>query len=1013
MPAVLERQAIDIVSAVVVRVGIVVIVVDHIDAVNVHTGRGGVDTAGILVVNIHVVNAEAHGIAGDHRAVRQVQLLAAKIGQDSVGIRSIGIVHIRAIDKLEVVKVNGAGSALAHLDAVNEHQAEGHTGKNGIRRLAIQLRLAVFPALPPNAGILVRPIGRVITKVLGLEGEFILLSAAGGILIVAAKPQAGGGSLTAPFDARSLRSVHPHADGAGRAGDLELLRRTDQRTLGDCAAVSEVVVQLQGMGAHPHGFIVVNADDLSGLDAAIAVVGRGQQADLVAVLVLLVDGIILLGRDHHRLAGGLIHGGDVFKVPHDRGQLADHHGHGGGDGRVRHIGGGNGAVDAEAVVGGVRSVRIKDAHALIRLAPAEIRGGIAHADIAVLRRQAQLAGLGEAEAHLVGREGYAVRVDQLNAGGSHDLVFVNQLHGQGAGGRPAAGEKTGGCVNAAQLRRAFAQPPGDVFRHGNRRTGAVGTHSAELNGGAGRIKVAAGGKNGVVKYAGGLCLGNHHQGAKGRSFHTVRGGVLDLQLAGTRSLGDEGGGAAAVAVHGRHTAEINHGLCQLIAGHAHGIRRLAAIHNEQNDISVRLDADSGSRCAGTGGVVGGAVEVHAVLHKDLEGRSGLPLVAAKRFPAAADLSLSVLGQNEISLGRSLVINGAIDDKHTDRLIAFPGKVRVDGAHNVDAKHPLGGFCLLGGDLGLPHLRIHVAIAGKKVHIGVAQVNLHHMAHILVVARSIVEIQGLFLNAGSDRMVSAQSHRVVCVTAADPGIGVHAVFLRSFGSRSGVFTCCLPIRELLFALNPVRGRLVCCECRHREQVQKQHQAKKQCCYTACLHFLHAHSSFVCICRFVVPMVCGISPHVPSLSGIAVSLPSVRCVSHHVYYNLRVRLRDLICGFFSQSFSGPPALRARLRQNAVLSDASGQHIEFHAVEIMTVAFIGLLGVHQDRMHLAPALLLRGDAHIIAIQRGKQPVIVRRNRKGPVLKGEALRFREPAAGIDPLFIAGGRPEKRVDHI
>ena len=174
MPAVLQRHTVHIVSAVVVRVGVVIRVIVHVNTVDIHAGSCCIDAAGVLVVHIHVVDEEAQAVGGHGHAVRNIQFLRAVIGLHLVDIRRIRIIHIGSVDKLEIVKIDGTRSPLAHLSCMDKHQAEGHTGQNGVRCVAVQLCLAVSPAFPPDAGVFIRP-GRLIRpKELGLKGKVIL-----------------------------------------------------------------------------------------------------------------------------------------------------------------------------------------------------------------------------------------------------------------------------------------------------------------------------------------------------------------------------------------------------------------------------------------------------------------------------------------------------------------------------------------------------------------------------------------------------------------------------------------------------------------------------------------------------------------------------------------------------------------------------------------------------------------------------------------------------------------------
>ena len=542
------------------------------------------------------------------------------------------------------------------------------------------------------------------------------------------------------------------------------------------------------MGAHPHRLVIVDADDLCRLNATPAVVGRGQQPDLVAVLVLLVNGIILLCRDHPGFSGSLVHGSDIFKVPHDGRQLAYYHGQRRSDRRIRRIGHIDGSADGLAIIGGICTVRIEDAHCLIGLAPAEVRRGIVYIHIFILGTQSKLTGFRKAQTHFVRFEGKLVWMNQFNTGDTDHFPLVEKLHTQSADNGSGSGEKTGSCIYSAHRSRALAQSPCNVFRYSDRRTGAISTVGSKLNTGGWCVKVAVGGKNRMVEYPGRLRLGYHHQGSESRSLHTVGGRVPNFQLARACSLRNKCRCTAAIAIHRIHAAQIDHGLCQFITRHTNGVWSLTAIHHKHDHTAISLNANGRSRCTTAGGVIGRGIHIYPVLNEYLEGGSRLPLISAQRLAATANLSLSVICQDKAGLRLPLMVNDAIDDQITNRLIACPRQVGINGAHNVDAQHSFCRFCLLGSCLRLPVVGIHITVAGKQIHIRIAQIDFHNMADILIVAGGIIQVQCVLLDTGCNRILFSQDDRVITITTADPIVRTRPIsFSRTL---CGFFTCLL-------------------------------------------------------------------------------------------------------------------------------------------------------------------------------------------------------------------------------
>ena len=687
VPAIRQGNAVDCVSSGVVRCGVVVIVVNYVYAVDIYAGGIGIDAGGVPVFHIHVVNEESHFVGGNGNAVRQLDSLTiAVVYGDLVDIRRIHVVDVRTVYKLEVIEVNRTGSFFAHLGRIYIHQAEGHTGKNGVRRIAVERCLAVMPALPPDAGICVGPGRFVGAEFLRLKGEVILTGGSGGILIIAAQPQSGGGAVAAPEDARSFRRIDPDADGGGGAGNGKRLGGTDACALGHSAAVSEVIVQLQTVRTHTDRLVIIDTDDLGRLDAASAVVGCIQQAGAVSGCILLVDRIVLLGGNDDRFAGIGIGRCHILEVPDDNRQLTDHHCELIFDLRLRRIADMDRTRDRQAFVCRVCAVRVECTHSFVGLRPCEIACIIVDIPALIFYVHGKLFRHVKAETHFFGLELNRVGMDQLNARRANDAASAAQFNSNHAGRAVSAGKQARCLVDGTHAGAIRVQSPDNVLRKLRRRARAVNADCGELHGGAGGIQVIIGRERRVVKFSRGLCVGNDHQSSEGRSFDAVGGGVLNLELTAAFSFRDKGGRSAAVTVDSLYAAKAEHGLRQLVHAHTYGIGRLPSVHDKQNDASVLLDADGGPRRAGAGCVIGCCIQAHAVAHQPSKGGGRLPLIALKRSGGVAQFCRAILGQDKISLSVvRLMVNYAVDYQHTQGLIRGPGQIGVDGAYHVDAK----------------------------------------------------------------------------------------------------------------------------------------------------------------------------------------------------------------------------------------------------------------------------------------------------------------------------------------
>ena len=526
-----------------------------------------------------------------------------------------------------------------------------------------------MPTLPPDAGILIRPCGFIGTEHLRFKGEIVLAGGTCGILIIAAQPQSGCSTVAVPEDTRSLGRIDPNADRGRCAGHGKRLGGTDACALGHSAAISEVIVQLQTVRTHTDRLVIVDTDDLGRLYAAPAIVGSIQQAGAVPVCVLLVNGIILLSRDDCCFTRVGIRYRYILKIPDNNGQLTDHHCELVCDLRLCRIVYLDRARDRQAIVRGIGTVRIECSHSVIGLCPGKITGVIVDVSALIFHIHGQFFRHVKAKAHFLGLELKRIRMYQFNACRANNISAAAQLNSDLTYCTVSAGEQACCLVDRAHIGAIRTQSPCNILRQVRCCTCTVNAGGGELHGRTGGIQIIVRRKCCVVKLSRGFCFGDDHQASERRPLNTVRGGVLNLKIAASLSLRNEGGRSAAVTVDRLHTAKAKHGLRQLIHGHTHGIWRLTSIHNEQNDASIRFDANGSSRCPGAGGVISRAIHAHTVAHQPAESGGRLPLIALKGRRGIAQLCFAILGQDKIRLSIvCLVVNLAIDHQHAQRLV---------------------------------------------------------------------------------------------------------------------------------------------------------------------------------------------------------------------------------------------------------------------------------------------------------------------------------------------------------
>ena len=322
-----------------------------------------------------------------------------------VCIRSIRIIYIGTVYKLEVIEINGARGALAHLCGMNEHESECHTGNYGIRYIAVQLRFAVPPAFPPDAGIFIGPFRLVTAEELWLECEVILTCTACTVLVISAKPKSGGCTVSAPKHTGSFRSIYPYTYSCRRARNAERSGCTYTCTFCYGAAVSEIIVEFQRMRAHANRFIVIYTYDFRRLNAAPAIVGCIQHSCVVAVFVFLVYRIVFLCGNDFCFTGNFVNNRYIFKVPYDCRELADNHTYCCTYIRVCVVNNAYGTVYCKTVICRICTVTVYRTHSVIGLSPCEIVKRAVYISAFVFSRHSEIGCYRETETHFVRFEG--------------------------------------------------------------------------------------------------------------------------------------------------------------------------------------------------------------------------------------------------------------------------------------------------------------------------------------------------------------------------------------------------------------------------------------------------------------------------------------------------------------------------------------------------------------------------------------------------------------------------------
>ena len=571
-------------GAVGVSLEVVVFVFKGVDAVDVHTNR--VYAGRVLIDHVIYVGLKGHIIGLNDGIIQKLHFVCADGVYDGV----IRIVDVCTVDKLQVVKVERACRLCAHLGAVNIHQTEGHAGFNleGTCQFG-QISLKITPAFPPDAGVLVRPCIGVFTECLGLKGEVIGLVTAGAVRHIASQPEAGVGSVALPLYADSLGSIDPNADGGGHTGNCHTFGGAEAGTLSDCAAVSEVIVELQCVTAKANRLVIVDTYYLGRLHTA-AVVVTGVEA---AVRGVLAYGVVFLGGYYFTGIGA----GIVLKVHNEGGELTDYKIDGGGNAAVKSGGDRNDAAETVSIGGG-KGIALKCTELFIGHRPQQVADLVVDVAVLIADKEIELRARAKAEAHFIGAEVNCIGLCNLDFSTADDVLALHHLNGDDALAA-ACLKETGLCVYAAERCTFLAQSIAQALGHIDDAAAGVNAVCRKLNLGAGGVDFIARADGSVVKFSAGLCRGYQHKTRKRRTLNTVGGTVLERSLVAALALGDKGRGTAAVAADNIHTAEAYHHGGDLIHAHARSNGSLTAVvyHHDQRTVSLYADAGAGSTAA--------------------------------------------------------------------------------------------------------------------------------------------------------------------------------------------------------------------------------------------------------------------------------------------------------------------------------------------------------------------------------------------------------------------------------
>ena len=323
------------------------------------------------------------------------------------------------------------------------------------------------------------------------------------------------------------------------------------------------------------------------------------------------------------------------------------------------------------------------------------------------------------------------------------------------------------CVHGAH--RGVGGRPGDVLRQGSRAADVVHADGADLQRGVAREvgQIVLGLNERMVERVHRLGRGDDHQRGTDRALIAVGGTVHDADVILALFLRGEGGGAAAVEVHGLDAAGVDHDLGDLLGAAAAGEGRLAAVKHHQHDLAVGRDADAGARGA-VFIVVGAGVDNRlAVLDQHDAGADGLLDLVAIGAPVlgGADHRGAVLPDGkEVAARAALLIDHALHHEQAARRTG--GHVEEVGVHAHDrvvvghvsvVAH--GGGDLVGHAGHAPGAAVVFIVVGIDAQILAGDVHRGGIEHHLLLVDGRGRVPDVLLHAGRERACGLGKHGI--------------------------------------------------------------------------------------------------------------------------------------------------------------------------------------------------------------------------------------------------------------
>ena len=295
----------------------------------------------------------------------------------------------------------------------------------------------------------------------------------------------------------------------------------------------------------------------------------------------------------------------------------------------------------------------------------------------------------------------------------------------------------------------------------------------------------------IVQNAGGSNIGNDEDAVCGGTLCAVTGNGAHLEVLFANTLGDEGGGAAAVTVGSPLTAKSQHSFALFIGAEANGVVGATAIIHDQDQRTVFLNTDHGTGSVIVAALLSG-IDQSAVLNDHTEGDTNrmeqdaffqvlVNISFVECLDIAGDVALSILEdiQDGGGVAQSSTTGSnifaciadpfAVVDQNTGGVRAII-QVGVHTADDVVSEVLLVILGHLGQFLVRPvglvfQILIDLVVSGNDGYIGVGRVDLDNVEDLSAGAGCVVEHDfGLNGCAGDENVILFGDYVVVAVCA---------------------------------------------------------------------------------------------------------------------------------------------------------------------------------------------------------------------------------------------------------